>query len=172
MGTGNSAQGEWCAQGRRVGWVADDDLYLEPDAAFAAVQELGNQVGEPLTILSKTLNKRLAERGLLRSQDKERNRHTVRRTLEWARRTVLHMAANLLLGESTQSAQSSHYSTDGEADGSIPRDDYHPASPESTHKIGPGEQPALPQDAAAGPVGPVGTVGTVPEPTDEVVLRI
>ncbi len=52
VGIGNSAQGEWHAQGRRVGWVEDDDLYLEPDAAFAAVQEMGNQVGEPLTILS------------------------------------------------------------------------------------------------------------------------
>ena len=82
VGIGNSARGEWRAQGQRLGWVADDDIYLEPDAAFAAVQEMGNQVGEPLTILSKTLNKRLVERGLLRSQDKERNRHTVRCTIE------------------------------------------------------------------------------------------
>ena len=40
VGTGNSAQGEWCAQGRRVGWVVDDDLYLEPDAAFGLVHVL------------------------------------------------------------------------------------------------------------------------------------
>ena len=88
VGLGNSAPGAWHAQGRRVGWVADDDIYLEPVAAFAAVQEMGNEVGEPLTILSKTLNKRLAERGLLRSRESERNRHTVRRTIEGARRTV------------------------------------------------------------------------------------
>ena len=70
-----------------MGWVADDDLYLEPDAAFAAVQEMGNQVGEPQTVLSKTLNKRLAERALLRSQETERHRHTVRRVIEGARRS-------------------------------------------------------------------------------------
>ena len=98
---------------RRIGWVEDDDLYLEPDAAFAAVQELGNQVGEPLTILSKTLNKRLAERGLLRSQESVRNKHTVRRVIEGARRNVLHLAASLFRGESAQSA---HYSTDGEGE--------------------------------------------------------
>ncbi len=172
VGIGNSAQGEWHGQGRRVGWVEDDDLYLEPDAAFAAVQEMGNQVGEPLTVLSKTLNKRLAERGLLRSQESERHRHTVRRVIEGARRAVLHLAANLFLGESAQSSQSSHLShnsTDDEADGSIPWDDYHTAPPESTHKIGPRERPALPQDAAAGTIGPV---GMVPDPTNEVELRI
>ena len=88
VGIANPAPGEWHAQGRRLGWVEDDDLYLEPVAAFAAVQEMGNQVGEPLTVLSKTLNKRLAERGLLRSQDSKRHRHTVRHMIEGARRAV------------------------------------------------------------------------------------
>ena len=166
VGIGNSARGEWRAQGQRLGWVADDDIYLEPDAAFAAVQEMGNQLGEPLTILSKTLNKRLAERGLLRSQESVRNRHTVRRVIEGARRYVLHMDANLFLGESSQT---SHNSTDAEANGSIPRADYHPVSPESAHKNGPGEQPMLPEDAVDGPIGPV---GPIPGPIDEVELRI
>ena len=130
---------------------------------------MGNQVGEPLTILSKTLNKRLAERGLLRSQDTERNRHTVRRTIEGARRTVLHMAAKLFIGASAQSSPLSHISTDAEEDGSIPKDDFPTAPPESTHKNGPRERPALPQDTGAGSIG---TVGTVPDPTDEVVFRI
>ena len=130
---------------------------------------MGNQVGEPLTILSKTLNKRLAERGLLRSQDTERHRHTVRHVIEGARRTVLHMAASLFLGAPAQSSHLSHFSTDGEADGSIPRDDSDIAPPESSHIIGPRERPALPRDAAVGSIGPV---GTIPEPTDEVELRI
>ena len=108
--------------------------------------------------------RRLAERCLLRSQESVRHRHTVRRTIEGARCAVLHIETNLFLGESAQSAQSAHYSTDGEENGSIRWADYHPAPPESTHKIGPRERPALPQDAAAGL--------TVPGPTDEVVLRI
>ena len=128
-------------------------------------QTVASILGDLRPYLPQSLQ-RLADDRLLRSQESVRHRHTVRRTLEGARRTVLHLAANLLLGESTQSAQSSHYSTDGEADGSIPRDDYHPISPEATHKIGPRERPALPQDAAAGAIGPV------PEPTDEVELRI
>ena len=62
VGTGNPAHVAWRAQGQRIGWVEEEDLFLEPDAAFAAVQELGNQIGEPLPVLSKTLNKRLAEK--------------------------------------------------------------------------------------------------------------
>ena len=161
VGIGNSARGEWRAQGQRIGWVADADIYLEPVAAFAAVQELGNEVGEPLTVLSKTLNKRLAERGLLRSQESVRNKHTVRRVIEGARRYVLHMDANLFLGESSQT---SHNSTDAEANGPIPWADNHPVLPESAHNNGPGEQPMLPEDAGAGPIGPI---GPIPGPIDE-----
>ena len=40
VGIGNSARVEWRAQGQRVGWVVDDDLYLEPDAILGLVQVL------------------------------------------------------------------------------------------------------------------------------------
>ena len=96
IGAGDNARDEWQPQGRRVGWVQDDALYLEPDAAFAAVQKLGQDTGEPLAIGGKTLSKRLHERGVLLGAERDRGRYTVRRDLEGRRRNVLHLSADIL----------------------------------------------------------------------------
>ena len=48
-----AAQGEaenWEAQGDCIGWADDIGLYLEPDAAFAAVQRIGVSMGSPVAI--------------------------------------------------------------------------------------------------------------------------
>ena len=37
VGTGDFEREEWRPQGERIGWLEDEDLYLEPDAALAAV---------------------------------------------------------------------------------------------------------------------------------------
>ena len=86
--------------GERVGWVADegDDLFLDPDASFAAAQRVGRDTGDPLAIAPRTLHRRLQQAGLLRSVDEARGRLTVRRTLGDARRTVLHLGATVLEG--------------------------------------------------------------------------
>src|SRR5262249_4383880 len=53
-------QGEgWQSCGSRVGWRDGEQLYLEPEAAYKVVQEMGQASGEPLAIGSKTLHKRL-----------------------------------------------------------------------------------------------------------------
>ncbi|MGQ9576987.1 MAG: hypothetical protein ACUVUC_16920, partial [Thermoguttaceae bacterium] len=52
-------------QGMRIGWIDDEDLYLEPDAAYAVVQRLGRDVGDALAVSPQTLRKRLKERRLL-----------------------------------------------------------------------------------------------------------
>jgi hypothetical protein len=83
-------------QGERIGWVDGLDLYLEPDASFAVVQRLAHDSGESLPIASKTLHKRLHEKGLLASTEAGRHKLTVRRTLEGQRRSVLHLSASLL----------------------------------------------------------------------------
>jgi hypothetical protein len=107
VGTGEHARTEWRPQGRRVGWVdwgmagmtgAGDaeQVYLEPDASFAEVQQLAHVQGEPLTISPRTLRRRLKERGLLASTDPGREVLTVRRVLEGRRRDVLHVRGLLL----------------------------------------------------------------------------
>jgi hypothetical protein len=87
----------WVAQGRRIGWLDELDLYLEPEAAYAEAQELARHQGEALPVSSRTLWRRLRERGLLASWDIRRHRNTVRRTLEGVReRDVLHLRAGAL----------------------------------------------------------------------------
>lgn len=86
----------WRPQGRRVGWVEGNDLYLEPEASYAAAQELARDQNEAIPVSPRTLNQRLKERGLLASWDSKRQRNTVRRTLEGVKdREVLHVDARL-----------------------------------------------------------------------------
>ena len=95
-GSEQYARGVWQPQGRRVGWVDGPDLYLEPEAAFAEVQELAGRQGESLPIASRTLCKRLKEKGLLACWEQNRGRLTVRRTLEAVNRAVLHLHTDSL----------------------------------------------------------------------------
>jgi hypothetical protein len=85
---------EWRPQGERVGWIDGEDLYLQPEAAYAAAQKQGQDAGDPLTVASRTLNKRLHERGLLLSI--EAPHLTVRRVLQGKRSRVLHLPAGSL----------------------------------------------------------------------------
>jgi hypothetical protein len=83
-------------QGRRVGWIEGDHLYLQPDSAYAVAQSLAVEQGESLTTAKQTLWKRLRERGLLASMDVKRQRLTIRRTVDGKRREVLHLQASSL----------------------------------------------------------------------------
>jgi hypothetical protein len=80
-------------KGDRVGWLEGDALYLDPDAAYAAAQGLGHEVGDRLTVIPQTLRKRLKERGMLCTLGERRQTLTVRRSFEGQRREVLHLAA-------------------------------------------------------------------------------
>ena len=82
------------ARGDQVGWVDGDDLYLEPEAAYAAVQRLARTTGDSFPISSATLKRRMHERGLLESTETRggKLRFDVRRTLNGRRRPVLHLA--------------------------------------------------------------------------------
>lgn len=90
--TGN----DWQPQGRRIGWVDGENLYLEPTAAFAEAQELAGKTGEGITISLRTLQKRLHERGLLVSSEQSRQTNTVRKEVEGKRRAVLHLKVDSL----------------------------------------------------------------------------
>jgi hypothetical protein len=78
-------------KGERIGWVDGDQVYLDPDAAYAAVQRLGDEVGDRLGLTPQTLRRRLKEHGALASSESQRRMLTVRRTLDGSRREVLHL---------------------------------------------------------------------------------
>jgi hypothetical protein len=98
VGALDHASDEWQLQGKRIGWVDEDNLYLGPDAAFAEVQRLAGEQGESLPISPRTLNKRLHERGLLAAVETHagKTRFTIRRTLEGQCREVICLRADSL----------------------------------------------------------------------------
>jgi hypothetical protein len=92
-------EGRYVAKGSCIGWVDGPNLYLEPTAAYAVVQDLGRSTGEPLAVSEIALKKRLREKGLLASIDVTRQTLTVRRTLQGANRSVLHLQAAALIDD-------------------------------------------------------------------------
>ena len=59
--------------GRRIGWTDREKVYLDPEAAYAAAQELARKQGGALPVQPRTLWKRLDEAGLLAAKDRGRN---------------------------------------------------------------------------------------------------
>jgi hypothetical protein len=78
-------------QGLRAGWLAAGEIYLEPDASYAAVQRLARDQNESFAISAHTLRRRLKDKELLATTDTSRGKLTVRKTLQGSRRDVLHI---------------------------------------------------------------------------------
>jgi hypothetical protein len=96
------------AQGRRIGWVDGPDVYLEPEASYAEAQELARHQGEALPVGSRTLWRRLRERGLLASWDDRRQRNTVRRSLAGVLREAIHVRVSTLFPTETSIPSTGH----------------------------------------------------------------
>jgi len=101
VGTSDYARSDWRPQGDRVGWLDGDDLYLEPEAAYAAAQRMARDGGDTISVGSRTLHKRLREKDLLASTEGTRGTLTVRRVAEGCRRSVVHLKAGSLLSPET-----------------------------------------------------------------------
>jgi hypothetical protein len=103
----------------RIGWVTPDGIFLDPDASFAVVQKAATEMGEPIPLGPKTLGKRLRDRKLT-TTEAGRDRNTVRKTLEGARREVLHLLPGSLLDpRSALSFQSDHATDERHARGVV-----------------------------------------------------
>lgn len=86
----------WVSQGTRMGWVAGNDLYLEPAASYQMAHQMAGT--ERLPVSEQALRHQLRQRGLLASMDAGRGMLQVRRTLAGRPRQVLHLRANDLRG--------------------------------------------------------------------------
>jgi hypothetical protein len=91
--------GAWGPLGERIGWVDDNNIYLDSAAAFRAVQVAGRDSGEVLAVSEQTLRRRLHEKRLLASADGPRGTVTVRRTIGGTSRNVLHFHRGTILPE-------------------------------------------------------------------------
>jgi len=74
--------GVWSPKGPRIGWVAADwesrGLFLDPSGAWNAINRMAIEQGEPLPT-ERTLWKRLADRGMLRTAEEDgKTRYQVR----------------------------------------------------------------------------------------------
>lgn len=77
--------------GTRVGWTEDNNLWLDPEAAYAAAKT----AGEGLNIDLETLRSRLSDSGLLQSLDPS-GKTGVRVRVQGRQRRVLHLSADAL----------------------------------------------------------------------------
>jgi len=82
---------------RHIGWVVtDEQIYLQPDSAYAAAQHLASEKRESLAVGEKTLWKRLHDAGMLASVDSADNKHLIRRKIGEHRQYVLHLHSRFL----------------------------------------------------------------------------
>jgi hypothetical protein len=91
--------GNWMPLGDCIGWVDDDQLYLEPTAAFRAAQMAARDSGESFTISEPTLRKRLRDKDLLASVDEKHETLTVRRKISGCSKAVFHFRRCIVLPE-------------------------------------------------------------------------
>jgi hypothetical protein len=165
IGVGEDVDKRWEPQGKRIGWLDGDDVYLEPEAAFAAAQRLGQASGDPLAVGLRTLEQRLHDRGLLATVDAAKGRGRLRvrvRGLEGKRRPVLHLLASSISPEvdppdppdPRPTPPSSAMVGVGPENGS--------GSAPSEQRAGPtkGTHPAI-SELDSEPMGPVGSMGPV-----------
>jgi hypothetical protein len=89
---------EWKPQGRRIGWLEDEAVYIDPEAAHAEAQKLAGEQNDALSITCQTLGKRLRERNYLTVIDQERERLTLRKVCQGARRAVWQLNIQSFLG--------------------------------------------------------------------------
>lgn len=180
VGAGLSERSEWQPCGVRVGWLAGDDLYLDPAASYAAAQRLGTSGAGGLTVSARTVHKRLHQAGYLRTVDQARGRLTVRVSLRDRppddhepkrdrRVEVLHLAASALLSgkpsQPSQPLQGREKSQEppgdraGERWDGFPGDGTETSQPDGNRPtFGNGNCPAGTGNSAH--AGPIGTVGT------------
>jgi hypothetical protein len=145
LATGLSERIDWQPRGARAGWLDENNVYLDLEAAHTAVEKVGQATGSPIGVTPKTLAKRLHERGFLASTEQAQGELRVRRTLEGRRRRVLHLkTVSITLEESGQPGQSNHLEVDSAHRGRISSDhgwiqwpDCEDRDSESGHRIQP-----------------------------------
>jgi hypothetical protein len=92
----------WVSRGDCIGWVDEDDLYLDSTAAYRLAQMAGRDIGEVLAVSEQTLKKRLHEKNLLASVDRTRQTITIRRSIRGSSKDVLHFRRSTFLPEAPE----------------------------------------------------------------------
>lgn len=140
-------------RGSTIGLVLDREVFLDPHAAMRVVQKLTDDSGR-IAISTRTLGKRLAERGYLAKRDEMRGKTTVRRQVAGVRRDLLHLLPHVLL-ERAHEAHEAQAPTLGCATADSEPTEWASMSPVAGPSS-PEPGPAKPPAAGSGPAGPGG----------------
>jgi hypothetical protein len=87
----------WSACGERVGWVDQQNIYLDMAASYRVANRAGQDTNEGIPVTEPILKKRLNEKGLLASTDKGRGVLTIRKTLSGSQKEVLRFSRTTIL---------------------------------------------------------------------------
>ena len=87
----DALSGSYRSRGDLLGWVEGDNVYLQPDAAYAAVRQFAEKAGVPFGNSKNAVHKALLEKGLLASTTGP-GRITIRKRTATANPTVLHLS--------------------------------------------------------------------------------
>ncbi|MBS1983580.1 MAG: hypothetical protein JST16_05350 [Bdellovibrionales bacterium] len=77
---------DYLRQGEHIGWVGKDEVYLEPNAAYAVVSKMAQSQNEPMPITKNTLWKRLIQKDIAR---RGHGKNLSKKTIRGVRRQVL-----------------------------------------------------------------------------------
>jgi hypothetical protein len=140
----------WRSSRQHVGWIDGEEVYLQPEASYAAVRAAAQAQGSDLGVLQRTLWKRWREKGWLALREGDRNH--VERVLGGTRQPVLHLHSRLFeaplysaqetgfSGLSGLAAQSTRENAPGDGssrpDSSPPRPDSSASRPDSSDGFG------------------------------------
>jgi hypothetical protein len=98
LGWRKRGDSEWVPGGDTIGWIGNEGLFLNFEAAEAMAQRLATEARAPLPVGGLTLKRRLEEAGLLASRDTNRQRMTVRLPGDPERTPALHVVKDFLSG--------------------------------------------------------------------------
>jgi len=66
----------------KIGWVHEDDIYLQPESALSEVLKLARDSGVALPLTRMTLGRALYSEGKLVVADRSRGRYTFRKRIQ------------------------------------------------------------------------------------------
>jgi hypothetical protein len=79
---------ELVPQGLRIGWLNQDEVWLQPDAVFSVVQRIASSQHASISVSKETLWKRLAHQGIIQVSEGEQ-KNLVKRSVGGGRPRVL-----------------------------------------------------------------------------------
>lgn len=92
FGSEFNARTEWLEIGPSIGRFDGDNLYLDPESAYATIQDFAAHQGQPIPVGQRTLYKALDNKGFLRTKDPSGTHFTIRLRLpDGSRKRFLHI---------------------------------------------------------------------------------